>query len=260
MGDLPPLVAAYLLVIAAVSGACAGSFINCAALRHVSGEKISRGRSHCPKCGHTLGVLDLIPILSWVFLRGKCRYCKAPVSGRYPLTELICAAAYVTAAARFGLSFMTLECIALFSILLAVALIDLDTMEIPNGLVIAGAAVFLVFLFTHDDPLDRLIWGAIGGVAFGGGLLILSLIMDKVMGRESMGGGDIKLLAMLGLFTGPAVGLFLIILACFTGLLFALLSRSKGKAFPFGPAIALAAWPALLAGADIVAWYLSLFM
>ena len=107
MSSLPPAAAAYLLFLAFVCGACAGSFINCAALRHVTGEAISRGRSHCPACGHTLGVRDLVPIFSWAFLKGKCRYCGAPISKRYPLTELISALLWVSTAAVFGLSMQT---------------------------------------------------------------------------------------------------------------------------------------------------------
>ena len=259
MLPLPPLAAAYLLFLAFVCGACAGSFTNCAALRHVTGEKVSRGRSHCPQCGHTLGILDLFPIFSWVFLRGKCRYCGAPVSKRYPFTELICALLWLSSAAVCGLSVQTLEYCVLFTLLLAVALIDYDTMEIPDGLLLAGAALFAACLFFHDAPLARLKSGLLGGLALGGSLLVISLVMDKVLGRDSMGGGDIKLFALLGLYTGLGVGLLLVILSCFAGLLFAFLSKAKDKPFPFGPAIALAAWPALLVGPRFVNWYLSLF-
>lgn len=256
MNHLPLAAALYLLFLAFVCGACAGSFVNCAALRHVTGEKFSRGRSHCPKCGHVLGVLDLFPIVSWVFLRGKCRYCGAEVSKRYPFTEVLSALAWVTTAAVFGLSFKTLQLCLLFSILLAVALIDLDTLEIPNGLLLGGLLLWLIGLI-----FDRSGWlsGLLSGLAIGGALLVISLVMDKVLGRESMGGGDIKLFALLGLFTGPWIGLLLVILSCLTGLVFAWMKRSNGDPFPFGPAIALAAWPALLIGPQVVSWYLGLF-
>ena len=257
--SLPLPMALYLLFVAFVCGACAGSFVNCAALRHVAGEKLSRGRSHCPRCGHVLGVLDLFPLFSWLFLKGKCRYCGSKVSGRDPLTELILALAWAGCAAVFGLSLETLEACVLFSILLAVALIDWDSMTIPNGLLLAGAAVFLAFLVFHEAPLRRLVTGALTGLALGGALLGISLVMDKVLGRESLGGGDIKLFALLGLYTGPAVGLLLVILACFVGLIFAWAGKAKDKPFPFGPAVAIAAWPALLAGPRLVDWYLSLF-
>ena len=256
---LPPFAAAYLLFLAALAGACAGSFINCAALRWPTGEKLPRGRSRCPACGHALGVADLIPVISWVFLRGKCRYCQASVSRRYPFTEVLCALLWVSAAARFGLSFKTAEHCLLFSILLFLSLVDWDVMELPDGPILAGAAAFLVFLPAYGDPLLRLKEGIIGALALGGGLLLVALVMDRLLGRESMGGGDIKLLAMLGLYTGPAAGLFLLLLACFIGLAFAFIGRKK-EAFPFGPALAFAAWPAALWGREIAAWYLGLFL
>ncbi len=256
---LPPFAAAYLLFLAALAGACAGSFVNCAALRWPAGEKLPRGRSRCPACGHALGTADLIPVLSWVLLKGKCRYCGAPVSRRYPFTEALCALLWVSAAVRFGLTWETAEHCLLFSILLFLSLVDWDVMELPNGPMLAGAAAFLVFLPAHEAPLSRLAQGAVGALALGGGLLLISLIMDRLLGRETMGGGDIKLLAMLGLYTGPAAGLFLLLLACFIGLAFAL-RRGRGQAFPFGPALALAAWPAALWGRELAAWYLGLFL
>lgn len=258
---LPPAAAAYILFVAFVCGACIGSFVNCAALRLVKGEGFAKGRSHCPACGHTLAARDLVPLLSWLFLRGKCRWCGAPVSARYPATELVSGLAWLSAVWALGISPTALRACLLFGILLALALIDLDTMELPDVLVAAGAAVWLVFALAGPDRLAVLKTGALGAAALGGSLLVLSLIMDRLLGRESMGGGDIKLLAMLGLYTGPAAGLLLIILSCLFGLILALfLARGKGREFPFGPAIALAAWPVLLWGDAIVGWYLGLFL
>ena len=259
MSEMPIYAAAYLLFLAFVAGACAGSFVNCAAVRLAKGEGFARGRSHCPACGHTLGARDLIPLVSWAVLGGKCRYCGARIPARYPATELVLALGFTAAAARFGLTWQTAEHCLLFAILLAMALIDLDSMELPNALQLAGAGVFAVFLPSYAQPLARLKSGLLGALALGGGLLVLSLVMDRVLGRESLGGGDIKLLAMLGLYTGPAAGLLLVILACFAGLACAAAFSAKKQAFPFGPAIAAAAVPTLLAGPQVVAWYWGLF-
>lgn len=257
----PPAAAAYILFVAFVCGACIGSFVNCAALRLVKGEGFARGRSHCPVCGHTLAVRDLVPLLSWLFLRGKCRWCGAPVSARYPATELISGLAWLSAVWVFGITPAALRACLLFGILLALGLIDLDTMELPDVLVAAGAVLWLVFALAGPDRLTVLKTGVLGAVALGGSLLVLSLIMDRLLGRESLGGGDIKLLAMLGLYTGPAAALLLIILACLFGLFLAFfLSRGKGREFPFGPAIALAAWPVVLWGDAAVGWYVGLFL
>ena len=238
--EMPAYAAAYLLFLAFAFGACMGSFINCAAVRLAKGEGFARGRSHCPACGHTLSALELIPLLSWLALRGKCRWCGAPVSVRYPLTEMVLALSCAGAAWRWGLAWQTLEHCLLFCILLAMALIDLDSMELPDGLQLAGAAVFLIFLPAYDRPLARLKSGVLAGLVLGGALLVLSLVMDRLLGRESLGGGDIKLLAMLGLYTGPAAALLLVILACILGLVFGKLTAGKGQPFPFGPAIAAA--------------------
>ena len=258
---LPPYAAAYILFVAFVCGACIGSFVNCAALRLVKGEGFARGRSHCPACGHTLAARDLVPLLSWLFLRGKCRYCGAPVSARYPATELVSGLGWLSAVWVLGISPAALRACLLFGILLALALIDLDTMELPDVLVAAGAAVWALFWVIGPDRLAALKSGVLGALALGGSLLVLSLIMDRLLGRESLGGGDIKLLAMLGLYTGPAAGLLLIIVSCFFGLFLAFfLSRGKGREFPFGPAIALAAWPVVLWGDAVVGWYWGLFL
>lgn len=258
--ELSPAAGAYLLFLAFVCGACAGSFVNCAALRKARGERFTRGRSHCPKCGHTLGVRDLFPLVSWLALRGQCRFCGARIPGRYPVTELTGALAFTAALLRFGLSAETVQVCLLFALLLALALIDLDTMELPDGLLIAGAVLWAAFLPFRDAPLQSLLQGLAGGLALGGALLVLTLIMDRVLKRDSMGGGDIKLLAMLGLYSGPAVGLLLVLLACIAGLAFARLRSAGDRPFPFGPAIAAAAVPALLLGPQIVSWYLGLFI
>lgn len=253
----------YFLFLVFLCGACAGSFINCAADRYALKESIFRGRSHCPSCGHTLGILDLFPILSYLFLRGRCRYCQAHIPIRCLVTEIFGGLFFLSAAARFGFSFQTLEACLLLAALFAVALIDLDTMEIPDGILVFCVLIFLLFLPAHSAPLTRLRDGALSALIFGGGFLILSLFMDFVLKRESLGGGDIKLFATLGLFFGGWKSLLLIILSCLVGLLFFLACCRHGdrrKEFPFGPSIAFAAWIVLLFGQNIINFYLSLIL
>lgn len=251
---------AYLIFLAFVCGACAGSFVNCAALRKVRGERFTKGRSHCPECGHTLGVRDLFPLISWLLLKGRCRYCGARIPARYPAAELVSALMFTAAMVRFGLSVWTIQHCLLFAALLALALIDLDTMELPDGLLVFGAILWAAFLPFAGSPPQSAIRGALGALTLGGTLLAFTLIMDQVMKRETMGGGDIKLIAMLGLYCGPAAGLLLVLLSCVFGLIFSRLYAARGQPFPFGPAIAAAAVPTLLAGAQAVSWYWSLFM
>ncbi len=256
--DLPVSLRAYFLCLSLLIGACAGSFLNCAALRRPRGEKLPRGRSHCPECGHVLGLLDLVPVFSWLFLGGKCRYCKAKISPRYPVTELVSAGAFALTFWRFGLTVLTAEHWVLFGLLLYLSLVDLDSMELPDGPVLAAAVLFLTTLPFAERPLSRLLWGLAAAVLYGGGLLLLSLIMDKVLGRESLGGGDVKLLAALALWCGPGPGIFLILLAALLGLLFAAVLKKRGP-FPFGPALSLAALPVILAGERLWGLYLGLF-
>lgn len=252
----PPAAAAYIVFLTAVLGLVFGSFCNAWAWRIVHHERISRGRSHCTSCGHTLGVRDLVPLFSWLFLHGRCRYCGAPVSRRYPLTELLCCVYFLSIVLRFGIGICTLRFLILGALLLAASLVDYDTMELPDGLVAAAAVCALLRLIEDPGAWKNMLWG----LAVPAALLVLVLVMDKVLGRESMGGGDIKLIAALSLHFGPAQTLLLLILACFIGLIAAAMAKKgKLKPFPFGPSISFAAWLTALAGGPLVGWYLSLF-
>lgn len=255
---MSPALAAYLLFLAALLGLVMGSFCNAWAWRMVHHESIARGRSHCAHCGHTLSALDLVPLLSWLFLRGRCRYCGAAISRRYPAAEAVSAAFFVSVLLRWGFSWETLRFLALGCLLLVLSLVDLDTRELPDGLQLA-AALCALLRFPAEGPLG--LWKALqGALAVSVPLLLIVLLADRVMGRETMGGGDIKLFAVLGLHFGPALTLLLLILACFAGLLPALTGRrGKEEPFPFGPSIALAAWMVLLFGEGVLNWYLSLF-
>ena len=254
MLKISPFLSAYILTVTALLGLIFGSFCNAWAWRLVHGESIVRGRSHCAVCGHPLSARDLIPLLSWLFLRGKCRYCGAPISRRYPAAELVSALYYVSVVLRFGLTVDTLRFLILGSLLLTVSLVDLDTMELPDGLLLAAALAALLRL--PDGWKSALL----GALAVSVPLLLLVLLADRLLGRETMGGGDIKLVAVLGLHFGPLQTLFLLMLACALGLcLGAAMKKAKDVPFPFGPALSLAAWGTALCGAPVVSWYLSLF-
>ncbi len=257
--DFSVAIQIYICILAFLFGSCIGSFVNCAADRYVQKESILHGRSHCPVCHHTLGFLDLFPIFSYLFLRGKCRHCGAKIPPRCLLTEITGGLLFLSAALKFGLSWETLESCLLLSALFAVALIDFDTMEIPDGLLLFGAAVFEAFLFAHDDWMVRLFDGLLGACVFGGGMLLISLVMDAILKKDSLGGGDIKLFAVLGLFLGLSCGLFCLILSCLVGLITVVCSGRKGE-FPFGPAITIAAYISLLVGKDAIALYLSIIL
>lgn len=252
----------FFIVVAAIFGAVMGSFLNCAAWRIAHGENFLKGRSHCPACGHELGALDLVPVFSWLFLRGKCRYCGEKVSVRYLLTELFFAGATVLCLLRFGLTVLCLRNFIFFCCLFCLSLVDLENSTIPNGALVLAVLVWLVTLPFLWDGVWELANHLLAAVLFGGGLLGLSLLMDRILKRDSLGGGDIKLFGVIGLYLGLLPTLFTVILACIFGLLFAgfrkLKNRREGDQIPFGPSIALAAAVMLLWGDAAVRWYMGL--
>lgn len=266
---LSPILTIYIIIIALIFGLIFGSFSNCLAWRIAHHESINHGRSHCAVCNHTLSPLDLVPVFSWLFLRGRCRYCHEKISIRYPLAELVCGVAFVGLTLRYGISFQTLEYMALVVILLAVALVDLETGLIPDRLLIAGVINFTLFsfivpIFGSGSVVSALIRGLLGSLTVFLPLFIIVLIMDRVLGRESMGGGDLKLYFMIGLYFSWKCNLFLVLLSCLTGITFFYLFRNvrlgeDGRAFPFGPAIAVAAYVSLLVAEPVVTWYFGLF-
>ena len=264
LSAFPPSLSAYLLFLAALLGAVFASFVGCAVARHLCGESVLHGRSRCDSCGATLGLADLIPIFSYIFLRGKCRHCGAKIPPLCPITEALTAAAFALLLWRYGLSLWTVGCMILCLLLLAIALVDLETYLIPDKLLLAGIVCFVLFGLLGGG-LSRLWQGLLGGLTASVPLLILVLIMDKVLKKDSMGGGDIKLLFVIGLFLSWAEAIFLLITACIIGILLGLTALKNSKdpenpgAFPFGPAIVLAAVISMLWAQPVTTWYLTLF-
>lgn len=253
----------FLILLAAlfaVLGAVMGSFLNCAAWRISHQEPISKGRSHCAVCGHTLGPLDLVPVFSWLFLKGRCRYCGEKVSPRYLAAELTLAAVYVSMLFRFGLTWETVRFLLLLSLVFAGALVDLSDGWIPDRFLIIGAVGYFPLAWLSGGG-DLILQGLIGAAALFFPVLMVVLVMDKVMKTETMGGGDLKLFALLGLYFGWKQGLLLILLSCLVGLLIiALMGRLKKKTqTPFGPALFLSAWATALVGKTVIHWYTGLF-
>lgn len=249
----------YSLVFAFVLGAVFGSFLNCVAVRIVNKESAVKGRSHCMNCGHVLGVLDLIPLFSWLFLRGKCRYCKSKVSARYFLAELFMAAMTALCLWMFDLSFLALRNFILLCCLFTLSMVDIDSLTIPNVFILIPIGAWAAYIPLAVHPLLYLRDGLIGGGVFGVGLLLISLVMDKVLKKESLGGGDIKLFFVMGLYLGLARGIVALLASCIFGLIFVLLKGKRKEPFPFGPSISLATWLALLFGNYVTTWYLGIF-
>lgn len=266
----------YYGVCTAILGLIFGSFLNCTAMRIVRGEDFVKGRSHCMSCGHELGAADLVPLFSYLVHRGRCRYCGAKISVRYPLTELtfmlLSLGLYV---AIIGFGGLTLPAILLFfkcwflvGCLFVLSLTDLEIFEIPDGTLIAGAISWVIFTILELIlGIHGIMWAlhhVLAGLIVGGLMLLISLIMDKVLKKDSLGGGDIKLFALLGLYLGYAGSYELVLLSCVMGLVFAgarkALFAEASREFPFGPSIALSGYLLLIFGDMITDWYLGLFM
>lgn len=257
----------YILTITFVIGLVMGSFINCVAWRIAHHENFIHGRSHCPVCGHTLTPIELIPILSYVMQKGKSRCCGEKISVRYPITEFLTAMLFLGLVWKFDVSLDSFMFMVLVLILLAVALIDLDTGIIPDGFILIGIFNFILFrCFKGSNIFSGLLEGVIAGLAIAVPILILSLVMDRILKKESMGGGDIKLFFMVGLYFSIRSNIFLVLLSCIFGIVFTMVFQNirvddeeNPMAFPFGPSIAFAAVISIFIGEPLMELYFGLF-
>ncbi len=279
MESLETYMVAYIVFVSGLLGAVMGSFINCWAWRFMHDESVLKGRSHCTSCGHELGAADLVPIFSWVFSRGRCRYCGERVSARYPLTELVTGLVFVALLFRYGLSVETLQLWAFACVLLFLSLTDIEAYIIPNACIAVGFGIRIAYL-ALGLALGALTWGNVAyyaASALGVALVLLAtvLIADRILGKESMGGGDLKLFALATFYVGWQQSLLLVIISCILGLVVGVIiwprvqakqgeqAQDNGipeRAFPFGPSIAAATIITLLCGQQVVNWYLGLFM
>jgi len=258
-----PLFTWYVLLLSFISGSIAGSFIPCMAGRISEKKDWIKGHSVCDHCGHQLGAGDLVPILSWLIHKGKCKYCGEKVPVKYTLIEIAMGVMFALIALHHQvLTPLILRDWIFVSILLGLSLVDLETFEIPDGFIIAGIANWLVFLLLSGflykkNMVEMLKSDLIGGIGIAGGMLLMSIIMDKIIKKESLGGGDIKLFFVTGLYLGLLNGFLALMMSCVIGLLFVAIRKSDK--IPYGPSIAIATVICMFIGDPIVSWYLSLF-
>ncbi len=269
-----------LPLLAGLFGAIIGSFLNVVIHRLPAGESIVFPGSHCPRCDAPVRAWDNIPVLGWIALRGRCRDCREPISTRYPLVEMANALLWAALALRFGPGVQFFTSAALCSALLAITLIDVDHWIIPDAITLPGILVGLAtsfFLPPRDSLLAEFLhhrlglghlpgllaspgfWDSLAAMLLGGGLFYLVAVLS----RGGMGGGDIKLTAMMGAFLGMrdlGVAVFVGLLAGSTvGIALMIAGRKTRKdAIPFGPFLALGGICAVFWGRALVAWYLDL--
>ncbi len=241
----------------ALLGMALASFLNVVIDRVPKNESIFSPPSHCPACGHRLAARDLIPVISYLYLRGHCRYCQAPIPKRLLILEASIGVIFALLYWRYGLT-LELAAIAFYTCLFTVLMvIDIECGIIPNKIVYPAAAISLAiatFMPGHG----------IAQAAIGGGIGLGVFLLIVIISRGGMGWGDVKMAALAGIVTGFPMVLVAILLAVFGGGLVALallLSRVKKpkEGIPFAPYLSLGAVATLLWGADILKWYLGLF-
>lgn len=255
-----------------ILGVSVGSFLNVVIYRIPAGLSLLHPPSRCPQCLRRLKSYDNVPVLGWLWLRGRCRYCHNPIAARYPLVEAITGIAFLWIFWTFSLPLPTLGYWAFFSWLLALSLIDLDTMTLPNSLTQSGLIAGLVFQgatgwfagSTLAAIAGQLMSGILGAVL---GIWIFDLITFVgaiAFGQTVMGGGDAKLAAMMGAWLGWKYLLLSGFLACVIGAFvgggaIALGLLSRRQPMPFGPFLALSALLTAFFGEQILSAYMQIF-
>jgi len=252
-----PYAECLLGIFSTILGAVVGSFLNVCIYRIPSGSSIALPASHCPACGDPIKFYDNIPIISYLILRGKCRHCNERISPIYPAVELLTAIMSVLLFRRYGLSLGYLFSFLFTCALIVITFIDLRHQIIPDVISLPGIPLFaLAAIFFMDVTFRDSLIGILAG---GGFLFLVALGYQLLTKREGMGGGDIKLLAMLGGFLGWQSLWFIIMVASLIGAVAGIsFMVSKGKdsryAIPFGPFLSIAAVAYLFWGDTVMRW------
>lgn len=275
-GISPALGMSYFALV----GLCVGSFLNVCISRWPAGLSVVAPRSRCPKCERPITAIENIPVLSWIFLRGKCRGCALPISIEYPAVELLVGVVWLWCAFHFGANFTGLRVAVFASVLIGTGITDARHYVIPDGYTITGLlwtlATAVVVLFTNPvhaygslfaGPYDALIGACVGA----GAISIAGWLGEASLKKEAMGFGDVTLMAFAGAALGPGRALLTIFIGAAIGAAVFLLIvlpvvkiRGRGKSeagtlplVPFGVFLAPAAFVALLWGHDMISWYLN---
>ncbi|HJQ38418.1 MAG TPA: prepilin peptidase [Thermoanaerobaculia bacterium] len=246
-------------------GAIIGSFLNVVIHRYPRGESVVFPPSHCPNCDAHIKPYDNVPVLSWLWLRGRCRACREPISGRYPLVELANALFYLALFQRTGLTLGFIPLAAFVSMLIVLIYIDLDIQILPDVIDLPGVAIGLAAGATHlgalvpDLVVSRTLLESVAGAAAGAGVLLAIALTYKLVRKiEGMGLGDVKLMAMLGAMLGWEPLLPLLLLASITGAIVGILVMMRsGKnmaqvPLPFGVFLGIAALVMLFFGQTFI--------
>ncbi len=252
-----------LCLFSVLLGLCLGSFANVCIYRIPLNKSIVHPPSSCPHCGAGIRFFDNIPVISYLLLMGRCRHCRESISVRYPMVEILMALLSLALFIKFGLHLQYLLFLIFAGALVVLSFIDFDHKILPDVLTLPGIALgwLLSFLPGGISWIDSLI----GLVAGGGALWVVATVYEKITGREGLGGGDIKLLAMIGAWMGwiplPLIVLMSSLSGAVIGSVF-ILSGGRGARtqIPFGPFLSIGALSYLFLGHQISVWYFGLFV
>lgn len=244
-----------------IFGLCIGSFLNVCIYRLPKSKSIVHPRSMCPNCGALIRSYDNIPILSYLALRGKCRHCETSISFRYPVIELMSGIFAVGVFLKYGLTFEAVIYYAFVAALLVITFIDIDHQIIPDVITLPGIPIFFAASFAL--PEITVVESILGILIGGGSLFSIAWLYHLLTQKEGMGGGDIKLLAMMGAIIGWQGVLFAIFVASAVGTVSGMLLMLKNRktmklAIPFGPFLSIGGTAYILFGPQLIAWYFNL--
>jgi len=240
-----------------VIGLVIGSFSNVCIYRVPRNESLISPGSHCPQCNKPIQFYDNIPVISYMILQGKCRYCSKQIPFQYPLVELLTGLLYISFYLFFGLQLVTFVYMLLGTVLIIITFIDLKEKIIPDILSYPFMIIGFLFSFFREDltPMNSFL----GILAGGGSLLLVAVAGTYLFKKEAMGGGDVKLAAMIGAFLGWQLTLlslfFGFFLGAIIGIIILVLSKGKSEIVPFGPFIALGTIITIFWGENIINWY-----
>ena len=251
----------FQIAILAVLGLAVGSFLNVCIYRLPRGQSLNSPSSRCPHCDYRLRWFDNIPVVSYAILGGRCRQCRAGISIRYPIVELVTMGVFVLHGAVFGWSALLVPRLVFACAMIVLFAIDLEHQLLPNIITLPGIVVGII----ASSVLPPGITDALIGMVVGGGVLwLIGEAYFRFSGQEGMGGGDVKMLAMIGAFLGWKLVLVTLVLSSVLGSIIGLIVIALRKggmkhALPYGTFLALGALVASLAGDAIVNWYVGLY-
>jgi leader peptidase (prepilin peptidase)/N-methyltransferase len=244
------------VILTGLVGLLVGSFLNVCIYRLPRRESVVGGRSRCPSCGRQIRAWENVPIVSWLALRGRCAGCRAPISIRYPIVELVTGAVFATGAAVFGPSWLLMSRLTFAAAMIVLFAIDLEHRILPNVITLPGIVAGLLSSALLPPGLVSALLGAmVCGLALWG----MGELVSRVLGKDALGFGDVKMIAMMGAFLGwqqTLVSLFLAsLLGSVVGLAIILVTRNRDYQIPLGSFLAVGGLIAAVAGEPIVAWY-----